>query len=140
MIRTEIRDGIRGEVRTLTENDPEYWTGEYRYEPFPKVLFRATGPQTQDVEERVVRSDRELRDLDGAWKETPDLAREYERGLQADIAKAAAEENYRVTKMSAPAQAEHLAHDRAEFDHVVDVPAPRKKPGRKPKAAVPESV
>jgi len=132
MIRTTIQDGIRGETRELTVNDPEYWTGPYVYQPYPKCLFRATGPQHQDLEERIVKSDAEAERLGAAWKETPDLARDYERGLQADIARAAAESNAKNLGMSQKAQDEYLAHDRAHFEHVTDVPTPKKR-GRKPK-------
>jgi hypothetical protein len=121
MIRTEIDNG-RGEMRTLTVHDPEYWEGPYRYEPYPKCLFRATGPNRSDLEEAVVKSDAERTALGPAWAETPDDARAWLKAFDDTIAKAAAEANYGVTKMSKKAQAEFEAQTvKDEMEMTTDV-------------------
>ena len=138
MIRKEMR-APSGEMKPLTEHDLAYWEGPYRYEPFPKVLFRCTGPQTQDIEERLVKSAFEAEKLDAAWKETPDEARAFERALQAEIAAADAYAAAESARMSAQAQAEKLAYDRAHFDHTPDMPAPKKRGRPFTKKAAPVS-
>lgn len=125
MIQTTIQDG-RGEDKQLTVNDLEYWNGPYRYEPYPKQLFRTTGPQEQDWEAKVVRSEDEHRKLGPAWAESPDEARAYQRKLDDDVARAAAEVQTSAQRMSSKAKAELQAADDAADEHVVDV-----KPARK---------
>jgi hypothetical protein len=135
MIQTEIRND-RGELEKLNENDPRYWQGPYRYEPYPKLLFKASLQhyQDNDLEQRIVKNAQEHNALTSDWCESPDEARKKYDALESDIAKAAAQSAHSDRNMSATAQAERKAHeDAAEFEHVVDVPAPRKKPGRKPK-------
>jgi hypothetical protein len=134
MIRTEMR-APNGEMKPLTVHDLAYWDGPYRYEPFPKVLFRCFGPQQQDIEERLCKTAFEAERLDASWKETPDEARAHERKLQDEIAAADAYAAAEAARMSATAQAEKLAYDRAHFDHTPDMPAPTKRPGRPKKTA-----
>lgn len=130
MIQTEIRNS-RGELEKLDHNDPRYWEGPYRYEPYPKALYRQTQPG-QEPEHRIVRSDEEHRRLGSDWKESPADAREAFAALEADIARAAAEFNAATLTMSEKAQREALAHDRSTDAMVADVPAPQKRPaGRK---------
>jgi hypothetical protein len=135
MIQTEFKND-KGELEKLSENDPRYWQGVYRYEPYPKLLFKASLQhyQDSDLEHRIVKSEQEHRALSADWCESPDLAREKYDALESDIAKAAAQSAHSDRNMSAGAQAERLAVEQnSDFEHVVDVPAPRKKPGRKPK-------
>lgn len=133
MIQTEIRNH-RNEVEPLDHNDPRYWEGPYKYEPFPKAVYRVTQPGQTEPECRIVRSDRELAALPSDWKESPADAKAHFETVDAEIARAAAEANYTDQRMSASARAEKLAHERStEMEMVTDVPAPKKKPGRKPK-------
>lgn len=78
-----------------------------------------------------------LRAKDQGWCDSPDEALAYHERLQQDIAKAAAEEANRVRTMSEKAQREHAALDAATDAPVTDVPAPKRGPGRPPKAATP---
>lgn len=136
MIQKEIADG-RGGIEVLHENDPRYWNGPYRYEAYPKLLFKASLQHFQDadLEHRIVKTRAEHEAMSGDWCESPDEARKKFSALESDIAKAAAESAHSDRNMSAKAQAERLSVEQAsDFEHVVDVPAPRRKPGRKPKA------
>lgn len=128
MIQTSIIND-RGERETLDHNDPRYWNGPYRYEPYPKALYRQTQPG-MPCEERVVKSDSEHNKLGSDWHESPADAKAHFEKLEADMAKAAAEHNYSVQRMSEQAQREALAHDRATDEMTADVPAPKRGPGR----------
>lgn len=67
------------------------------------------------------------------WRKTAEDAIAHFEALQREIADAAAEEQFRVRRMSDAAQRELAAANAATEDHVVEVPIPRKKPGRKPR-------
>lgn len=133
MIRTEMRDD-RGEIRQLTENDPEYWTGPYVYQPFPKLLFRIAHPGQTEPDHCVVKSEREMSDKGSGWCESPDEARAFFNKLEADVARAAAEANAADRQMSDAAKAERLAYERSTDEMVTEVP---RKRGRPKKPAVP---
>jgi len=126
MIRTSMVDD-RGEIRQLTPNDPDYWTGPYTYVPYPKALYRITQPGQTDAECRVVNSDHEMSKLGTAWHESPTEAKEAFEKLESDVAKAAAESNYADRNLSAGAAAERLAHDRSTDEMITDVPVPKKR-------------
>lgn len=64
------------------------------------------------------------------WRDTSADALAYLEAQQREIADAAAEEQFRVRRMSDKAQHEHAAANAATDSHVVEVPIPRKKPGR----------
>lgn len=130
MIQTQIDDG-RGGVRTLTHNDPEYWEGAWRYEPFPKAVFRITKPgqSIADAEVAIVTNESELSRM-GGWFESPATAKAHFERLEAEMAAAAAEVHFSTSRMSESAQREKRAADQATDEHVLDVPAPRRGPGR----------
>ena len=110
MIRKEMSDG-RGGTRILEPTEPEYWEGPWRYEPYPKWLFKAvlgSAPET-----KLVKNEDERAKLGSGWAETPDEAQVYLDAYEADIARAAAERLADDAKMSARAQAEALAIDRS---------------------------
>ncbi len=111
MIQTEIPDG-KGGVEKLDKHDSRYWEGPYRYEPFPKAMYRQAQPG-QAPETRVVQSQQERERLGSDWHESPADAKSAFDRLEADIAKAAAERAASDLRMSARAQAEALAIDRA---------------------------
>ena len=138
MIQTHTYND-RNERVELSHNEPAYWEGPYRYEHFPVTVFKAgLGESYQHPVSRIVASERELQELQGrdpGWKDTPDEARAYLDACEADMAKAAAEHNFGVTKMSEKAQAEALAYDRSTDDLVADVPVKR-GPGRPKKESV----
>jgi hypothetical protein len=136
VIQTETR-GDDGEIVKLDPSDLRYWNGPYRYVPYPKQLFKAADGRYQDsdLETCIVKSEAEHRRLSSDWQESPDAARAHYDQMQDEFARAAAETAAALTTMSAKAQAEHRALEVASDDHVVDVPAPRKRrPGPKTKA------
>jgi hypothetical protein len=140
------------------------------FEAFPRMLYKAfPHPQLQgkvlcgdprmatglyvDAKDIVVaesftrqcqRTVRDQEELDRASKEgwvcSPSEAlAAYERAQQ-QVGEAAAEEAYRVQRMSAPAQAEFTAYEETTEAHVAEMPAPKRKrkrhPWRKKVAAV----
>lgn len=86
--------------------------------------------------QRIVKDETELRHAkNNGWRETQAAALEAFELEEQALGNAAAEAAYQVKRMSEKAQAEYRAADEATHEHVADVPAPRKRPGRKPKAA-----
>lgn len=124
MIRKEMSDG-RGGVRVLEPTEPEYWDGPYRYEPYPKWVFKAVLGSAP--ESRLVKNEDERAKLGSQWAETPDAAQDILERYEADIAKAAAERQASDVKMSAKAQAEALAADRATDELLPAIPEQPKR-------------
>jgi hypothetical protein len=90
--------------------------------------------------QRTVRDEYEMaRALKEGWAQSPaDALAAYEREQQ-QVGEAAAEEAYRVQRMSARAQAEFTAHEETTEAHVAELPAPKRTRKRHPwrkKAAV----
>lgn len=82
----------------------------------------------------TVRSDAEYeRARSDGWRDTAGEALEHFEALQREIADAAAEEQFRVRRMSDKAQHEFSAANAGDA-HVPDPAAPKKKPGRPAKA------
>lgn len=132
MVQTEIRND-RGELEKLSENDPRYWQGSYRYEPYPKLLFKASLQhyQDSDLEHRIVKNQQDHNALTSDWCESPDLARAKYDAHESEMALASAQSAAKDSSMSEKARAERLAHEQAsDFEHVVDVPAPSKRGNR----------
>jgi hypothetical protein len=111
MIQTEIQDS-RGEMRQLTPNDAEYWEGPYRYEPYPKAMYRQNQPG-EECETTVVKSDTERVRLGSDWFESPADAKEHFIKLESDMARADAERRAKDVTMSTLALAEALKAERA---------------------------
>lgn len=101
---------------------PEFMRAEARANAF-----------TQKCQHTVRSEDEYQRARANGWRDTSSDAIAHFEALQREIADAAAEEQFRLRKMSGKARAEHAAADAATSDHVVEVPIPRKKPGRKPR-------
>lgn len=81
----------------------------------------------------TVRTDAEYaRKRDEGWRDTPAEALAHAEVLQREIADAAAEEQFRVRRMSEQAQREFAAANAGDA-HVPDPAAPKKRPGRKAK-------
>jgi hypothetical protein len=126
------------------------------YEEFPRMLYKAFRDETGKARcgdnrdlystdpvvqaraiaftaqcQLIVRSEDAKRlALSQGWRLTQQEALDTLEAYQQDIAKAAAEAAYAVQRMSAKAHAEYDAHDAASEALAVDVPAPKKKPGR----------
>ena len=134
MIQTEIQDS-RGEMRQLTPNDAEYWEGPYRYEPYPKAMYRQNQPG-EACETAVVKSDSERVKLGSDWFESPADAQEHFQKLEADIAKEAAQRNYTDTLMSAKALGDALRADRSTDLLLPSIPeTPKRKYVKKVKTS-----
>lgn len=134
MIQTEIRNS-RNELEKLEPHDPRYWEGPYRYEPYPKLLFKATtGGKYQEPETCVVQNQHEHTRLGSDWAETPDEARAICDRYESLMAKEAAARLTRDQHMSANARAEALAADRATDEMVPSIPE-QKRRGRPTKAS-----
>lgn len=134
MIQTRIADG-RGGWEELDHNDPRYWEGPYRYEPYPKALYRQTVAGTEPAS-RVVKSEQEHRALGSDWKESPADAKDAYQALEADMARADAERRAADQRMSARARDESLQIERSTDEMLPAIPE-RKRPGRKPKQPLP---
>jgi len=78
----------------------------------------------------IVHDADEERDRHGAWYETPTAAEVAKEAMAQAVAQAAAESAYTDRAMSPAAQAERAAYDAESEAHVIDLPAPRRGPGR----------
>lgn len=85
----------------------------------------------------TVKSESEYeRERANGWRDSAPEAVEYFEAQQREIADAAAEEQFRLRRMSEKAQSEHAAANAETDAHVVEVPAPKKRPGRPARVAV----
>lgn len=114
------------------------------YEEFPRMVYQARQLENGrvvvvDVDPRsgamfsgttkIVRDTREHLIAKGqGWHDDPKTAAEAFEAAQQGVAKAAAEEAYRLPRMSPKAQAEHAAANAETHEHVVEVPIPKKRP------------
>lgn len=137
MIQKTIPDG-KGGVIELDQHDPRYWEGPYRYEPFPKLLFKAgPGAKYQEPDMQVVQNATEMERLGSQWAEDPDTARAIFDKQEAEFARIAAERNFSDRRLSESAQAEALAADRATDEMLPAIPEKRR--GGRPKKIVTDS-
>jgi septal ring factor EnvC (AmiA/AmiB activator) len=132
VIQTRIKDDRTNEWVDLHPNDPRYWEGRYVYEPYPKVLFKASvgAYQDGDLAQKRVENQQQHDDLnkrESGWKESPDEARAYLDALEREMSTAAAESAHADRNMSASAQRERRAAEESTDGFVVDVPAPKKR-------------
>ena len=116
----------------LTERDKELakWNKPYRFEPFPKMLYRGrTTPSGRlERDERIVGSEAEEKlAAENGWHANPDVAVEAERKRQEDRGTAAAERAYADLRMSAAAQAEAAAIDSTTAKHLPEIPEQPKR-------------
>ena len=120
----------------LSDRDKELkkWNAPYRYQEFPRMLFRGTTSTAGRVtmEQRIVGSEGEEALAVGAgWVRDPQTATERETRRQEDLGTAAAERAYADHRMSPQAQAEAALVDSATARHLGEIPEKRhRKPGR----------
>lgn len=128
-IQTSIVDA-RGERKELHPNDPQYWEGPYKYEPYPKMLFRAGEGRYQDddIDMMIVKSSAEHKAAPSDWKESRDEARAHFDRQEAELARAAAEVKAASLRMTSHAQAELRAAEQVTDEFVTDV-TPKKRLG-----------
>ncbi len=114
------------------------------FEPFPKMLYQAfkrdngkvqcMDPYDEDFSRRcymTVNNEAELARAHGlGWSDTPQDALARFEQQEQELARAAAEAAFAAKRMSEKAQAELKAAEDATADHVADVPAPKRRPGR----------
>ena len=99
----------------------------YVYQPYPKWVFHHREPM------RLVETAEAHARLDGLWQESPDAATAAYQRLQDDLGTAAAERAYTDRRMTPAAQGEILALERDTDQHVLDPPAPPRRPRPRPK-------
>lgn len=127
MIQTEIPDG-KGGTEKLDPGDARYWEGPYRYEPFPKMVYRATaGEGFTNPEGKLVRTQQEWDRLGSDWTESPALAQKVTEDRDAEYARLAAQRNALDLRMSALAQAEALEVDRSTDEMLPEIPIAPKR-------------
>ena len=100
----------------------------FRYQPYPAALYHATDPTSP----RLVKDEDEERNfLSRGWCKTPDgVEQAKDEHYDRTVAIPSAERAYADRLMSPAAKAEIAALESATDDHVVDVPAPKRSPGR----------
>jgi hypothetical protein len=106
------------------------WDKPYKFEPYPKMLYRGTAATPGWEHLTVGDEDEERTKAKEGWKPTlPEALTHYER-LQADIGQAAAERAASDRRMSAAAQADaRKAEEANDGLHLGEVPVtPIKKP------------
>jgi hypothetical protein len=125
------------------------WNKPYRFEMFPKMLYRAVKKENGKVVcgdaydeaidrqcQTTVQSEDELhRARELGWCESPQAALDAFEAKEREVADASARRLHSDQRLSEKARAEAAAADDATADHVADVP---RKPGR-PKKPVPVS-
>jgi hypothetical protein len=108
------------------------WNQPYRYQEFPKMLFRGTTTTAGRIEvaQRIVASEREEQDARAeGWATHPDHAKDAETRRQEAIGTAAAERAYTDRQLSARAQAEAAAADQAAgAKHLGEIPEQPRRP------------
>jgi len=105
------------------------WNGPYRYQEFPKTLFRGTASSTTGHPEyRVVATEgEELDALALGWAVTPGDATNQQRLAEEAVGVAAAERAWTDRALSRAAQAEAAAVEATTAGHVAEV---RERPRR----------
>lgn len=133
------------------------------YEPYPKMLYLArqneqghfmvgdyVGMQSHDLN-RVAQAEAFTKSCQitvhtgeeharyeaQGWRNSPTAALEYALKQQEAVSTAAAEEQYRVARMSEPARREFDQADRGTSEHLPTLPAPKKRAGRRVKVSPP---
>lgn len=116
------------------------WEKPYRFEKFPQMLYKARKPDNggpylvidprneawSTNNQRTVGNEQEFEQaLREGWREGVQAAIDYAKGLDQDIANAAAERAFADRKMSEAAQAEAKAADEATADHLPEIPEKR---------------
>jgi hypothetical protein len=108
---------------TEYEQELSKWEKPYRYEPFPKMVYRGVlkANGKHDFDTRIVNGERELSAAKAeGWVESPDQAVSGVEAQEAEISQAAAENAYKAKRMSAKAQKELAAIEAATHRHVAE--------------------
>ena len=132
---------MRDDDLGLSERERELkkWNRPYRYQEFPKMLFKGTTTTGGrcEVEQRIVASELEQSAAEAVgWLPHPTRAIEAETARQEAPGIAAAERAYRDRTMSLAAQAEAGAADAGSARHLGDLP---RRPVRRSHKAKPKA-
>ena len=115
------------------------WNAPYRYQEFPKTLFRGTATTTGHPEYRLVATEGEEREaLAVGWSRTPAEATNRQRLAEEAVGVAAAERAWADRRMSEVARAEAAAAEAQTAGHLAEVPVRPVRPrSHKKKAPTP---
>ena len=119
----------------LSEREKELkrWNRPYRYQEFPRMLFRGvtTTSGRLEVEQRIVAGEQEQSAAEAVgWLPHPSRAIDEETRRQEAPGLAAAERAYQDRRMSDPAQREAAQADAGSARHLGAIP---ERPTRKPR-------
>lgn len=108
-----------------TEMDREMlkWNKPYKYEPFPRMVYRGVlrSDGVHDFENRIVDNERQFNEARSeGWVESPNDAKAVVTAQESAIAEAAAENAYAAQKMSAKARKELALREAATHRHVAE--------------------
>lgn len=108
-----------------TEMDREMlkWNKPYKYEPFPRMIYRGVlrSDGVHDFEQKIVDSERQFTEaLRDGWVESPADAKAVVSAQESAIAEAAAENAHAAQKMSAKARKELALREAATHRHVAE--------------------
>lgn len=132
----------------LSEREKELkkWNAPYRYQEFPKMLYRGTTTTAGrfTLEDRTVTSvGEEAVATEAGWLPNPERARVAEETRQAAVGIAAAERAYADRSLSAAARAEADAADAGTARHLGEIPVRPTRPRshrKKPKPTPTPSI
>lgn len=108
-----------------TEQDREMmkWNKPYKYEPFPRMVYRGVlrSDGVHDFENRIVDNERHFNEaMREGWVESPADAKYVVEAQEAAIAQAAAENAHAAQKMSAKARKELAMREAATHKHIAE--------------------
>lgn len=108
-----------------TEMDREIakWEKPYKYEPFPKMIYRGVlrSDGVHDFETKIVENERHLSDMEKqGWVQSPADAKAVVESHETMIAEAAAENAAAAQRMSAKARKELAMREAATHRHITE--------------------
>jgi hypothetical protein len=122
------------DLEQRASDERQKWEKPYVFEPYPKMLYRGL-PVPPGWEHCTVdneREEREQKESGAGWFEKLADAIKHQEQLGADIGLAAAERAAADRKMSAKAQAEAAAADKAsDGHHLGEIPEKSHRPVKK---------
>ena len=118
--------------------------GDYRYEPFPKAVYKAgrISGKPAIVESRIIGDETEMdRARDEGFRDGQLAALQAFEAQELEFAKLSANQNFHAQRMSEKAQAELETFNAGRATHQPVMPEQpiKRRPGRPKKAAPPET-
>ena len=99
------------------------WEKPYKYEPFPKMLYRGVlrSDGVHDFETTIVENERHMSEMvNKGWVQSPADAKAVVDAQESMIAEAAAENAAAAQKMSAKARKELAMREAATHRHITE--------------------